>query len=108
MVKLNFSECWLVKSATQIFKSFLMKTYQIFLVVSLFWYSILNAQTWQEIKRFSPEQTLHSIDFLDGQTGYTVGALYNNSNYNIHRTIDGGKTWIDQNSGYTGMRFMKI
>ena len=85
-----------------------MKTYQVFLVVSLFWYSILNAQTWQEIKRFNPEQTLHSIDFLDGQTGYTVGALYNNSNYNIHRTTDGGKTWIDQNSGYTGMRFMKI
>lgn len=66
------------------------------------------AQSWKEAYRFNPEQTLHSLDFLDGLVGYTVGALYNGSTNNIHRTTDGGKTWIDQNSGYTGMRFMKV
>ena len=78
------------------------------LLIFLFNSYITLSQSWQIVKSFNPEQTLHSVDFLDGLTGYTVGALYNNSNFNIHRTTDGGKTWVDQNSGYTGMRFMKI
>jgi len=69
---------------------------------------VANGQDWKDIYRFAPAQTLNKIKFLDGQTGFTAGSLYNGSFENIHITHDGGKTWVNANSGYTAMRFMDI
>ena len=68
----------------------------------------LPAQEWELIKTFQPAQTLHSIKFANENVGYTVSSLYNGSTYNIHKTADGGETWIDQSSGYTSTRFKDI
>ena len=67
--------------------------------VILFAFS-LNAQDWEEVIAFEPAQSMKSIKFANELVGYTNGALYNGSTYNIHKTIDGGNTWIDQSSGY--------
>lgn len=66
------------------------------------------AQDWQKIETFFPAQTLHCIRFASDDVGYTVSTLYNGSTYNIHKTTDGGETWIDQSSGYTATRFKDI
>ncbi len=66
------------------------------------------SQKWEVIHNFSPQQTLQKVRFRNSQYGLTVGSLYNGSTKNIHRTIDGGKTWKDVSSGYTSMRFMDI
>lgn len=68
----------------------------------------LSAQEWNDVYHFNPEQTLQKIRFHDPSLGLTVGSLYNGSTNNIHRTTNGGKTWTDHSSGYTGMRFMDI
>ncbi|MBN3034533.1 MAG: T9SS type A sorting domain-containing protein [Bacteroidales bacterium] len=68
----------------------------------------LPAQDWKTIKTFQPAQTLHCIRFANDDVGYTVSSLYNGSNYNIHKTTDGGDTWTDQSSGYTATRFKDI
>ncbi len=73
-----------------------------------FFYSVSFGQNWSVIHSFNPAQTLHKVRFQNPSFGLTVGSLYNGSTYNIHRTIDGGKTWTDANSGYTAMRFMDI
>lgn len=70
--------------------------------------SLLNAQDWVKVKTFQPAQTLHCIRFASDQVGYTVSSLYNGTTYNIHKTTDGGNTWIDQSSGYTATRFKDI
>jgi|GEM_PF-6111642 len=73
--------------------------------VILFTFS-LNAQDWEEVFAFEPAQSLRSIKFVNELVGYTSGSLYNGSTYNIHKTTDGGNTWIDQSSGYAdGMYF---
>ena len=68
----------------------------------------LQAQNWELIKSFQPAQTLHSIKFASENVGYTVSTLYNGSTYNIHKTMDGGDSWIDQSSGHTATRFKDI
>lgn len=78
-------------------------------LVCLFLFTnLLICQEWKEIKQFVPNQSLHSIKFHDDMTGWTVSSLYNGSNFNIHKTEDGGDTWIDQSSGYTATRFKDI
>ncbi|MFP4471770.1 MAG: YCF48-related protein [Bacteroidales bacterium] len=64
-----------------------------------------QGQEWEKVVTFTPSQTLHSIKFASDNVGYTVSTLYNGSTYNIHKTEDGGETWIDQSSGYTSTRF---
>jgi photosystem II stability/assembly factor-like uncharacterized protein len=76
--------------------------------LSVFPFSYASSQEWKEIHQFSPAQTLTRIKFLDAQTGFTAGSLYNGSKENIHITHDGGKSWTNANSGYTAMRFMDI
>ncbi|NOT36807.1 MAG: T9SS type A sorting domain-containing protein [Saprospiraceae bacterium] len=70
--------------------------------------SIASSQFWKLKHSFSPQQTLHKIRFQNSNYGLAVGTLYNGSTKNIHRTIDGGNTWQDVSSGYTGTRFMDI
>jgi len=67
-----------------------------------------TAQDWVKVKTFQPGQTLHCIRFANNSVGYTVSSLYNGTTYNIHKTEDGGNTWIDQSSGYTSTRFKDI
>lgn len=67
-----------------------------------------TAQDWELIKAFQPAQSLHSIRFANEDVGWTVSTLYNGSTFNIHKTEDGGDTWIDQSSGHTGTRFKDI
>ncbi|NQV03096.1 MAG: T9SS type A sorting domain-containing protein [Bacteroidia bacterium] len=68
----------------------------------------LIAQDWVLMEAFMPQQTLHSIRFANDSVGYTVSSLYNGTTFNIHKTADRGKTWIDQSSGYTATRFKDI
>lgn len=68
----------------------------------------LPAQDWELIKSFQPAQSLHSIKFANENVGYTVSTLYNGSTFNIHKTEDGGESWIDQSSGHTATRFKDI
>ncbi|HRY33679.1 MAG TPA: YCF48-related protein [Bacteroidales bacterium] len=77
-------------------------------LANLLFTSLLPAQQWQSCAAFSPAQTLHCIRFANDSTGYTVSSLYNGSTYNIHKTNDGGLSWTDQSSGYTGTRFKDI
>lgn len=67
-----------------------------------------NGQSWKEITRFNPQQTIQKIRFLTSELGYCVSSLYNGSTMNIHKTTNGGLSWTDQSSGYTGTRFMDI
>lgn len=67
-----------------------------------------NAQSWKEITRFSPQQTIQKIRFLTSELGYCVSSLYNGSTMNIHKTTNGGLSWTDQSSGYSATRFMDI
>ncbi|MBK6351923.1 MAG: hypothetical protein IPF46_00635 [Saprospiraceae bacterium] len=60
-----------------------------------------NAQSWKEITRFSPQQTIQKIRFLTSELGYCVSSLYNGSTMNIHKTTNGGLSWTDQSSGYS-------
>ncbi len=69
---------------------------------------ISYSQGWYIQTTFSPAQSLQTIRFYNENTGYTTAPLYNGSNYNIHKTTNAGANWIDQNSGYTSMRFMAI
>ncbi len=80
------------------------------LSVSLFILSVcaVFAQDWKDVYHFNPSQTLNKLKFLNDQTGFTAGSLYNGSKENIHITHDGGKTWSNVSSGYTSMRFMDI
>lgn len=78
------------------------------IMLILFPVSTINAQDWVKLKTFQPAQTLHCIRFASDQVGYTVSSLYGGSTYNIHKTTDGGETWIDQNSGYSATRFKDI
>ncbi len=84
-------------------KNLLFSCFSLFLMVPT-----LNSQDWMKIKTFQPAQTLHCIRFANDQVGYTVSSLYNGSTYNIHKTSDGGITWVDQSSGYTATRFKDI
>jgi len=89
------------------FSSIIIKKMLILSTVILFTFS-LNAQDWVEVVAFQPPQTLQSIRFANDSVGYTVSALYGGSTYNIHKTTDGGNTWTDQSSGYSGFRFNDI
>ena len=51
---------------------------------------------------------MQTVKFWDANTGYTTAPLYNSSNFCIHKTTNAGQNWSDQNSGFTGMRFMAI
>ena len=85
--------------------SIINKKMLILSTVILFAFSV-NAQDWEEVIAFEPAQSMRSIKFANELVGYTNGALYNGSTYNIHKTTDGGNTWIDQSSGYAnGMSF---
>ena len=66
------------------------------------------SQGWFIQTTFSPAQSLQTVRFYDQNTGYTTAPLYNGSNFNIHKTTNAGANWVDQNSGYTSMRFMAI
>ncbi|MCC6815305.1 MAG: T9SS type A sorting domain-containing protein [Saprospiraceae bacterium] len=83
-----------------------------YLTVQLMLCFIMNcfvqAQSWSVIHNFIPQQTLHKVRFRNSEFGISVGTLYNSSTKNIHRTIDGGRTWTDISSGYTATRFMDI
>lgn len=68
----------------------------------------VHAQVWKDFYKFNPSQTLQKVRFYDKNFGITVGSLYNGSTKNIHITHDGGQTWEDVSSGYTGTRFMDI
>jgi hypothetical protein len=66
---------------------------------------------WAKLERDHQVQppTNHSEDpFLTSELGYCVSSLYNGSTMNIHKTTNGGLSWTDQSSGYTGTRFMDI
>ena len=54
----------------------------------------------------NPAQTVMSIRFYNNNTGYYSGVLYNSSTFNIHKTTNGGVTFVDQNSHFTAQRFM--
>ncbi len=66
-------------------------------------YSQWNIQT-----AFNPAQSIYVIRFFNENTGYCAAPLYNGSYFNIHKTTNGGQNWVDQYSGYTGMRFMGL
>lgn len=68
----------------------------------------LPAQDWELIHSFQPSQTLYSIKFANEDVGYTVSTLYNGSTFNIHKTEDGGISWVDQSSGHSATRFKDI
>ncbi len=68
----------------------------------------VHSQAWNDYYKFNPSQTLQKVRFYDRDFGLTVGSLYNGSTKNIHLTHDGGKSWEDVSSGYTGTRFMDI
>lgn len=78
------------------------------IICFLLFTNVLISQDWEEIKQFVPNQSLHAIKFFDEMTGWTVSTLYNGSTFNIHKTINGGASWIDQSSGYTATRFKDI
>ena len=54
---------------------------------SVVWHSADGGKTWQQLWT-QQNVPLESIDFIDDQTGYAVGALGT-----ILRTRDGGRTW---------------
>lgn len=54
----------------------------------------------------NPAQTVMSIRFYNNNTGYYSGVLYNSSTFNIHKTTNGGVTFVNQNSHFTAQRFM--
>ncbi|MBE0639037.1 MAG: T9SS type A sorting domain-containing protein [Bacteroidales bacterium] len=92
-------------------KFFLNRRISIRILVPFFLYFVpilLSAQDWIMVKAFQPSQTLHCIRFANQDVGYTVSTLYNGSTYNIHKTTDGGATWMDQSSGFTATRFKDI
>ncbi|MEO8513538.1 MAG: YCF48-related protein [Ignavibacteria bacterium] len=66
------------------------------------------SQGWFIQTSFNPAQSLQLVRFVDANTGYTSAPLYNGSNFNIHKTTNGGANWTDQNSGFTSMRWMGI
>jgi photosystem II stability/assembly factor-like uncharacterized protein len=78
------------------------------ILIVLFTAASVYSQGWFIQTTFSPAQSLQTIRFWDSNTGYTTAPLYNGSNFNIHKTTNGGQNWSDQNSGYTSMRFMAI
>lgn len=81
-----------------------MKNILFFLFLPFLTYS----QGWFIQTTFNPAQSLQTVRFYDSNTGYTSAPLYNGSNFNIHKTTNAGANWIDQNSGYTSMRFMAV
>ena len=81
-----------------------MKKIILILLIPVFTYS----QGWFIQTTFNPAQSLQTVRFYDANTGYTSAPLYNGSNFNIHKTTNAGANWIDQNSGYTSMRFMAV
>lgn len=81
-----------------------MKKLLLFLLFPVISYS----QGWFVQTTFSPAQSLQVVRFVDANTGFTSAPLYNGSNFNIHKTTNGGLNWSDQNSGFTSMRWMAI
>jgi photosystem II stability/assembly factor-like uncharacterized protein len=67
------------------------------------------SQGWIISHTFSPSQSLQTIEFFDENTGYTTAPVYTGgSMLEIHKTTNAGLTWVSQNAGYTGTRFMAI
>lgn len=56
----------------------------------------------------NPSQSVYCIRFADEATGYHAGVLYNGSTFNIHKTTNGGSTYVQQSSGFTAQRFMSV
>lgn len=82
----------------------MIKKYFFIMLISAVSYS----QGWFIQQTFSPAQSLQTIRFWDANTGYTTAPLYNGSNFCIHKTTNAGVNWVDQNAGYTAMRFMAM
>lgn len=67
------------------------------------------SQGWFVNNTFNPAQSLQAIKFYDANTGYTTAPVYGGgSTLEIHKTTNGGQTWVDQSAGFTGERFMAI
>jgi len=67
------------------------------------------SQGWFISHTFNPSQSLQTIEFYDENTGYTTAPVYTGgSMLEIHKTTNAGQTWVSQNAGYTGTRFMAI
>jgi photosystem II stability/assembly factor-like uncharacterized protein len=86
----------------------IFRLHSLIVLFSLIVAASTHSQDWELIKAFQPTQSLHSIRFANNAVGWTVSTLYNGSTNNIHKTEDGGESWIDQNSGHTGTRFKDI
>ncbi|HUS16534.1 MAG TPA: YCF48-related protein [Chloroflexia bacterium] len=56
-------------------------------------YTVDGGQDWRLAQVGDPNVVLHSIDFVDNQTGWTVGER---SGGRIYRSTDGGVTWQQQ------------
>jgi photosystem II stability/assembly factor-like uncharacterized protein len=65
-------------------------------------HSLDGGQTWNDLVTVNNPwgfESYHAVDFVDSQTGWIVGNFprYINDNI-ILKTIDGGQTWIEQES----------
>src|SRR4030095_943459 len=77
-------------------------------VLFIFVLTGITSSQWTVQTIFNPAQSLQAIRFYDANTGYTCAPVYGGSTYEIHKTTNAGLSWVDQNAGYTGTRFMAI
>lgn len=85
------------------------KSYKFALIVFVVFPLVSFSQGWFIIHTFNPSQSLQTIEFYDENTGYTTAPVYTGgSMLEIHKTTNAGLTWVSQNAGYTGTRFMAI
>ena len=84
--------------------------YKIILIIAFLIFSrAAFSQGWYINNTFSPAQSLQAIKFYDANTGYTTAPVYGGgSTMEIHKTTNAGVSWVDQNAGFTGERFMCI
>jgi photosystem II stability/assembly factor-like uncharacterized protein len=88
-----------------------MKNFQFLLIILFFTFApqFIFSQGWFISHTFNPSQSLQTIEFFDENTGYTTAPVYTGgSMLQIHKTTNAGLTWVSQNAGYTGTRFMAI
>ena len=84
-----------------------MKTFVLFLTISIIFISNITNSQWFNSYTFSPAQSLQVIRFYNQNTGYCTAPVYGGYN-NIHKTTNAGVNWTDQTAGYTGTRFMAM
>ncbi|MEM6396027.1 MAG: YCF48-related protein [Bacteroidota bacterium] len=80
------------------------------LVVSLAAFGQIDAQDWNTVVTFMPGQTLQDILVTNDTTIYAVSSLNNGqgTGLNIKKSIDGGDTWVQQQTNIPNENFRNM